>query len=97
MVVNFYVDWCAYCRRFAPILESLRQNYKGQFNFVIVNCDNPKYKKLADEYYVTGYPTLYIVDPVKDNRVLISQALYSQPEKLRQELNRFLRVNGYSK
>jgi len=97
MVVNFYVDWCGYCQRLAPVLNSLKNQYKSDFNFVWVNCEDKKYGKIVEDYGIDGYPTLYIVDPKKDNRVMISKAFYGRPEKLSAELNRFLKVNNYKK
>ena len=88
MVINFYVDWCGYCKKFAPILDGVRKDYKGKFNFVTINCENPKYKKVVEDFMISGFPTLYIYDPTNDNRVLINNGLYSNPVKLKKELDK---------
>lgn len=94
IAVNFYVDWCGYCRKFAPVLEGLRKEYNGKYNIVLINVENPKYKKLAEDFDITGFPTLYLVNPKNDNRVFINQSLYSRPDKLKKEFDRFLKVNS---
>ena len=34
MVVMFYVDWCAYCRRFMPTFGEFAAKYKDKYSFV---------------------------------------------------------------
>ncbi len=97
IVINFYVDWCAYCRRMAPVFYGLSKLYKDKYNFVIVNCDAPEYQKLTKEdFMINGYPMLYIVDPNNDNQVFLRPSFYAKPELLKKELNRYLRVHGYN-
>ena len=93
MVVNFYVDWCHYCKAFAPKLEELRLEYKDKYTFVLVKADDPKNKDIVEDYNVNGYPSLFLVNPKNDNRVFIEQSLYGNKNKMEKELNRFLRLN----
>ena len=97
MVINFYVDWCHYCQNFAPVLDNMRLQYKDKYNFVTINCEDKHYKKLVDDFMIGSFPTLYIVDPTNDNRVLVPPSAYSSQEYLKKEFNRFLRVNHYNK
>jgi len=93
MAVNFYVDWCHYCQKFAPTLEKIRQQYKSKMNVVLVKADDPKNKKLVEDFGISGYPSFYLVSPKNDNRVFINQALYADLAKLKKEIDRFLKVN----
>lgn len=93
VVVNFYVDWCGYCKRFAPILDKLRQEYQSKYTFVFINTEKPGNKKIADDFMINGYPSLFLVNPKNDNRVFVNQRLYSDPKLLKKEFDRFLRVN----
>jgi len=40
VVVDFYADWCAPCKRLSPILDELSEKYTGQVVVVKVNIDN---------------------------------------------------------
>lgn len=93
IVVNFYVTWCHYCKQFAPVLENLRKEYKSRYTFVLVNAEDPVNEKLVKEFMISSYPSLYLVNPKNDNRVFINQSLYSDPELLKKEFDRFLKVN----
>lgn len=93
MVVNFYVDWCHYCQGFAPKLEALRREYGSKYNFVMVKADEPTNKKIVEDFGISGYPSLFLVNPKNDNRVFVNQNLYSDRTKMEKEFGRFLRVN----
>lgn len=91
-IVMFYADWCTYCMRFMPKLKILNDAYKGRYNFAMVNVDSPDSAALIKDYAVGGFPTLYIVDPALDNRILISNTIYDDFGRLRGEFDRYLRV-----
>jgi thiol-disulfide isomerase/thioredoxin len=38
----FYVDWCAYCKRFVPKYDKVRTLNKFNFNFVMINVEDPE-------------------------------------------------------
>lgn len=93
IVVTFYVDWCHYCQKFMPTLAAFKQQYKNQYTFVMINNDLPASKKIADDFMISGYPSVYLVNPKNDNRVFLNQNIYSRPDVLKKEFDRFLRVN----
>jgi thiol-disulfide isomerase/thioredoxin len=97
MIVDFYVDWCGYCRRIAPVLDSISMQYKNNFNLVLINCENKEYSKLIKDFGIYEFPTVYIIDPKNDNRILINSQFYDKPDKLKMELDRFLKANKYKK
>ncbi len=93
MLAVFYVDWCAYCLKFMPKFNILSKVYKDKYNFVMVNVEADKQtKKLAEDMYVSGFPTVYIIDTKYDNRVLMPNAIYQDLLKFRTELDRYLRI-----
>jgi thiol-disulfide isomerase/thioredoxin len=93
MVINFYVDWCGYCRKFAPTLDSLRKEYKTKMNFIIVNVEKPGSDKIVKEFPISGYPSLYLYNPKTGNRTFVNQAIYSDKKLLKAEIDRFLKFN----
>lgn len=90
----FYVDWCTYCQRFMPKLKLINMIYKNDFNIVKINCDEPENKKLAADYGIEGFPTIYIIDNKYDNRVHISSSNYGDLGRMRKELDRYKRIRG---
>ena len=95
MLAVFYVDWCGYCLRFMPKFKMLSTIYKNKFNFVMINVESSdKTKALAEDVGIGGFPTVYILDPKYDNRVLMSNSYYHNLLKFRTELDRYLRIRA---
>ena len=88
----FYADWCHYCIKFMPLYQQIAEKYGEDMNFAKVNVEDKKYEKLIQEIGLTGYPTVFIIDPKYDNRVLLSNAHFGSVEHLNKELDRFLRI-----
>lgn len=91
-VVLFYTDWCGYCKRFMPKFKIISKIYKDDYNFVMLNAEAQENLKLVEEVAITGLPTLYIFDPKYDNRVHITNGIYTDLRKLRAELDRYLKI-----
>lgn len=94
LVVMFSSQWCGYCQKFMPTFNSLKNNYKNDYSFVVIEAEDYSKEDLFREYAIGGYPTVYIIDPKIDNRVLISNTLYGDGRKLKGELDRYLRVRA---
>ena len=92
IMVLFYADWCHYCIRFMPTYEELSKIYKKDMAFSKVNVEDPKYANLVKSIGITGFPTVYLIDPKYDNRVLLSNAIFGDIKQLQVELDRFLRI-----
>ncbi|MFI3300751.1 MAG: protein disulfide isomerase family protein [Candidatus Gastranaerophilales bacterium] len=88
----FYADWCGYCLKFMPKFNILNLMYKDKYAFVMVNVDEQSNKALIGENQISGYPTLYILDPKYDNKVHIAQGTYGDLGLLRKELDRYSRI-----
>ena len=58
-VVDFYADWCGPCRRVAPIMEKLAEEYDGQMLVYKVNVDQEK--DLAAVFQVKSIPTVLFI------------------------------------
>ncbi len=56
VLVDFYADWCAPCRRLAPVIDELAEEYNGDMRFVKVNVDDNA--SLAVQFGVQSIPTL---------------------------------------
>ena len=60
-IVDFYADWCGPCKRIAPILDQLLEEYDGEFILYKVNVDYNK--DLARALRVSNIPTLLYLVP----------------------------------
>ena len=69
VVALFYADWCPHCVDFKPHYKKAMSELSGKKNkgktlrFVMVDCD--KYKSLASENDVSGFPTVKILNDDK--------------------------------
>jgi|GEM_PF-1877023 len=91
IAVLFYVDWCNYCRKFAPVFDDYRKKYSSEYNFVIVKSDAPENEKIVKQYYIPGYPTVYLVEKKKNRKNIIDPQKYFNNEEFTQELKDFLK------
>jgi len=58
VLVDFWAEWCGPCKKVAPVLEELGQQYAGQVEIVKLNIDeNPN---TARNYGVMSIPTLTV-------------------------------------
>ena len=55
VVVDFWAPWCVWCKKLAPIYDSISTTMDG-LGFVKVNVDEER--KLAQEYGISSLPTL---------------------------------------
>ncbi|PKP51791.1 MAG: thiol reductase thioredoxin [Bacteroidetes bacterium HGW-Bacteroidetes-1] len=55
-VIDFYADWCAPCRRIAPIMEKLAKDYDGRIKIYKIDVD--KEQKLAGVFQVRSIPAV---------------------------------------
>ncbi len=57
VVVDFWADWCGYCKQIDPYLKNLAKKYKGKVQFYKVNADNCP--AITNAYGIESLPTLF--------------------------------------
>jgi len=58
VLVEFYAPWCGHCKALAPIYNEVANIFKPEANVVVAKVDATENQDLAQQYGVTGYPTL---------------------------------------
>ena len=61
-IIDLYADWCGPCKRTAPIMKSLAEEYAGKI--VIYKVDVDKEKELSALFNATSIP-LFVFIPMK--------------------------------
>lgn len=58
-VIDFYADWCGPCRRVAPIMERLAEEYDGKLLVYKINTDQER--GLASAFQVKSIPMVLFI------------------------------------
>ena len=58
-IIDFYADWCGPCKRVAPIMESIAEEYEGRLIVYKVNVDQEQ--KLPLIFKVKNIPTVFFL------------------------------------
>jgi len=64
LIVDFWAEWCGPCRRVAPILDEIQEEY--QVPIAKLNIDH--HPELADKYQIGSIPAMVVFEngvPVK--------------------------------
>ena len=64
VLVDFYSDSCVACKKLAPVLCELEEDYEGKLNIYKVNTNYEG--DLAKEFNILSYPTLVLFKGGKD-------------------------------
>jgi len=71
-VIDFYADWCGWCRKIAPFMIELCNTYDGEVYFYKVNTDQQK--ELQTLFQIKGLPTVLLF-PMKGQPTAIRGAV----------------------
>lgn len=75
-IIDFYTTWCGPCKRLAPIMEELSEQYKGKIDFYKV--DTEQERELAYFFQISSIPQVLYV-PMQGDPTL-TKGLYPKEE-----------------
>lgn len=58
VLVDFWAQWCVYCRRIAPAFDKIAKQQEDKLVFAKINIDDVP--DIAEEYGIDTIPTLLI-------------------------------------
>ncbi len=69
VLVDFWAEWCAPCKKVAPLIDALAEEYAGRLKVGKVNVDDDP--ELAGRFGIMSIPTLLVFrgGQVADQRV----------------------------
>lgn len=59
VIIDFYADWCGPCKKIAPIMVQLAEEYKDQI--VIYKIDTEKERELAQVFAIKSIPSILFI------------------------------------
>jgi len=72
--VDFWAEWCAPCRRLAPIVDQIADEYDGKVNIGKLNVDhNPS---VSMNYGITSIPAILFIK----NGQVVDKLVGAQPK-----------------
>jgi thioredoxin len=74
-VIDFWADWCGYCKQIDPYMKALAKKYKGKVQFYKVNADENE--ELLQLYGIDGLPTIFFCH---DEDIQVTSGAQSQAE-----------------
>ncbi|QDZ39586.1 redoxin domain-containing protein [Euhalothece natronophila Z-M001] len=60
--LEFYANWCTSCQAMAEEIGELKEKYRDNINFVMLNVDNDKWLPEMVQYKVDGIPHFAFLD-----------------------------------
>ena len=81
VVVDAFAKWCGPCKRLAPVLESMSQEFEGKVRFAKLDVDQDR--NLARDLNISSMPTLLFY---KEGKLVGRHTGYLNESELRKKL-----------
>lgn len=80
VLIDFYAQWCAPCKRMKPILNELEKKYAGKVK--IIRLDVDKNPTISKKEVISGLPTILIYKKGIKTRIVVKEQNKAELEKL---------------
>jgi thioredoxin 1 len=88
VIIDVNASWCGACKMIAPVFDDLSQKYKDKILFAKIDVDSQS--ALADQYNVTGLPTILFLKPGQTTPVMTSVG-YMDKKEFEEKIKQFLK------
>ena len=76
VLVDFWAEWCAPCRRIALAIDEIAEEFKGRVKVAKLNIDNNQ--EIPAKYGVRGIPTLILFKNGQETQRRVGTVTLSQ-------------------
>jgi len=83
-IIDFYADWCGPCKKVAPIMAELAEQYKDQIVIYKVNTDQEK--ELAQIFNIRSIPSILYCPATEKPQMTMGALPKAEFEKMIKEL-----------
>jgi thioredoxin 1 len=90
ILVEFYSDACGTCQQVAPMVDSLKPEFKDKLKVVMVNTDNNENATFMQLFKVDTLPALFVFDPKKMKKQPISPEHFATEKTLQVGIHKAL-------
>jgi thioredoxin 1 len=73
LLIDFWAEWCAPCKTFAPVFEQASEKYP---DIAFASCDTEAQQRVAGMFGIASIPTLVVIK----EQILIFQRAGALPE-----------------
>lgn len=80
VLVDFFATWCPPCRKLAPIVEEIAEDYAGRVKVAKLNIDEAR--SVAIKYGVSSIPTLILFKNGEPTHRIVGYVPKQDVEKL---------------
>jgi thioredoxin 1 len=85
VLIDFWAEWCAPCKRLTPIIEELSKEYSGRVKVLKLNVDSAP--DIASRFGISGIPALYLFN----NGEVVDNSVGVQPkDKIKEMMDKIL-------
>jgi len=71
----FYAEWCVYSQQEIRVLDSLKDNEEYE-DIKFIYIDAEKYPELANDFEITSFPTMFLIDDIDKNGYEFKEQFY---------------------
>lgn len=83
-IIDFYADWCGPCKKIAPIMAQLAEEYKDQI--VIYKVDTDKERELAQVFQIRSIPSILFIPAEGQPQMIMGALPKAEFEKMIKEV-----------
>ena len=94
LLIEFYSDSCGSCRQITPVVDRVKNKFKDDLQFIMVDVYDDKQQFLVDLFGIDTIPTVFVFDFKKMKKIQVSpRALYTELD-LEEDINKSLKAIG---